>query len=97
VKEVLPMPITNTEFEKSGRETGIMLVEFLRFNFHSAYSADELVDELASKGRKVKEEEVERLLFSREYGGMVESRIIDGVPYYRYKKVRGFVPLKKSR
>jgi len=91
------MPITRNDFEKSDRETSIMLVEFLRSNFHIAYTLDELVEELASQGRKVKAEEVERFLLSREYGGRVESRIIDGVPYYRYKRVLGFMPLKKSR
>jgi len=91
------MPITSTEFEKSRREISALLIELLRFNFYIAYTVDELVEELASKGRKVKAEEVERLLLSREYGGRVESKIIDGVPYYKYSRVRGFMPMKKSR
>jgi len=91
------MPITSTDFEKSSRETSALLVEFLRFNFHIAYTVDDLVEMLASKGRKVKAEEVERLLLSREYGGRVEAKIVDGVPYYKYSRIRGFVPMKKSR
>jgi hypothetical protein len=91
------MPINSTDFERSRREISGLLMEFLRFNFYIAYTVDELADELASKGRKVKAEEVERLLLSREYGGRVESKIVDGVPYYKYSRVRGFVPKKKSR
>lgn len=91
------MPINSTDFEKSRREISGLLIEFLRFNFYIAYTVDELVEMLASKGRKVKAEEVERLLLSREYGGRVESNIINGVLYYKYKRVLGFVPMKKSR
>ena len=91
------MPINSTDFERSRREISALLIEFLRFNFYIAYTVDELVEELASKGRKVKAEEVETLLFSREYGGRVQSKIIDGVPYYKYNRVRGFIPMKNSR
>ncbi len=91
------MPITSTDFERERREISALLIEFLRFNFYNAYTVDELVEELASKGRKVKAEELERLLLPREYGGRVEVRVVDGVPYYRYNRIRGFVPMKKSR
>jgi hypothetical protein len=91
------MPINSTDFEKSRREISGLLIEFLRFNFHLAYTVDELIEMLASMGRKVKSEEVERLLLPREYGGRVESNRINGVLYYKYKRVLGFVPMKKSR
>lgn len=91
------MPINSSTFEKSSGETFVMLKEFLRLNFHIAYSADELAEVLAAKGTKVTAEEVERLLGSMEYGGRIVSKTVDGVTYYRYRKVRGFVPLKKMK
>jgi hypothetical protein len=86
------MPISSSEFEKSNRESDVLLTEFLRSNYRDAYSVDELVKVMASKGRSLKGKEVERILTSLEYGGKVESRIIGGVTYYRYCKVLGSRP-----
>ena len=81
------MPINKIEFEKGGRDPSILLIEFFRSNARIAYNLDELVKVLASIGRKLPAEEVERILLSLEYGGAVESKVIAGVPYYRYRKV----------
>jgi len=91
------MPINKPEFEKSDRETSILLMEFFRFNARTAFTLDEIVKVLASIGRNLSAEEVERILTSLEYGAGIESRMIDGVNYYRYRKVLAFVPTRKPR
>ena len=91
------MPIDKVEFEKSSRETSVLLMEFFRFNARIAYTLDELAKVMASIGRKSPAEDVERTLLSLEYGGGIESREIDGVPYYRLRRVFGFTPMKKLR
>jgi|GEM_PF-2276327 len=86
------MPISSNDFEKSDRETSLLLVDFLRSNPRVAYKVDELVEMLASKGRNLAREEVERILTSLEYGRKVESKKVAGVTYYRYRKFMGFSP-----
>jgi hypothetical protein len=86
------MPISGNDFEKSDRESSLLLMDFLRSNPLDAYGVDELVEVLASKGRKLPREAVERSLVLMEYGGNVESRAIDGVTYYRYRAFSFFKP-----
>ncbi len=90
------MPITSSDYEKRSGEAFVLLKEFLRPNFHIAYTLEELMDVLEAKGMKMSKAEMERVLLPLLYGGRVESRVIDGVPYYRYRKVLGFLPMKKS-
>ena len=91
------MPITSSDYERRSGEAFILLKEFLRPNFHIAYTLEELAEVLAAKGIKLPKDEVERVLLSLVYGGRVESKIVDGVPYYRYKKVLGFKPMTRPR
>lgn len=91
------MPIDKVEFEKGSPETSVLLMEFFRFNARIAFTLDEVVRTLASIGRKLPAEDVERTLLSLEYGGGIESREIDGVPYYRLRRVLSITPLKKLR
>jgi DNA-binding transcriptional ArsR family regulator len=91
------MPIDKVEFEKSGRETSVLLMEFFRFNPRIAFTLDEVVEMLASIGRKLPAADVERTLLSLEYGGGIESREVDGVTYYRLRRVLGFTPMRKLR
>jgi len=91
------MPINSSTFEKSSGEMFVMLKEFLRLNFHIAYTLDELREVLAAKGSDVSAEILERLLASLEYAGRIESKTVDGVTYYRYRKVLGFMPMKKTK
>ena len=91
------MPISSNDFEKSDREPNVLLIDFLRSNPLNAYSLDELVEMLASMGKKLTGEEVERILVLLEYGGRVESRIIAGVTYYKYRKFMGFSPPTRPR
>jgi hypothetical protein len=91
------MPIDKVEFEKSDRATSVVLMDFFRFNDRIAFTLDEVVRMLASIGRKVPAEDVERMLLSLEYGGGIESREIDGVPYYRLRRVLSITPLRKLR
>ena len=81
------MPISSNDFEKSDRDPSIVLMDFLRTNPRVAFGMDELVGMLASVGRDLPREEVERMISLFEYGGRVESRAIAGETYYRY---RGF-------
>ena len=89
------MPISSNDFEKSDRETSLFLVDFLRSNPRVAYGMDELVEMLASMGRNLTREEAERILASLEYGRKIDSKIIAGVTYYRYREFMSFSPPTK--
>jgi hypothetical protein len=91
------MPVTRDDYEKRSGEAFVVLKEFLRPNFHIAYTLEELVEVLKEKGVKLSKEEAERVLNSMVYGGRVESKEVDGVTCYRYKKVLGFLPMKKPK
>jgi hypothetical protein len=91
------MPITSSDYEKRSGEAATLLKEFLRLHQHIAYTLDELLEVLAANDISLSKSELERLLFPLEYGGRIESRIIDGVTYYRYNRVFAFMPMKKSR
>jgi hypothetical protein len=79
------MPISSGDFEKTERETSPMLLDILRTHPLNAYGLDELVEMLAAMGRKLPIEEVEKILALLEYGGKAESRVIDGITYYKYR------------
>ena len=91
------MSISSDDFEKSEREPNLVLLDFLRSNPRVAYGLDELVGVLASKGRKLAKEEVERMLDKLEYGQRVELKAVAGATYYRYRKFLGFNPPTRVR
>ena len=91
------MPINDAKFKRNSPETVAALMEFLKPNFHIAYTLDELVAELAAKDVDVSADVLENLLDSLQYGGRIVSRTIDGATHYQYRKVRGFMPLKKMK
>jgi len=91
------MPINNASFKKGSPEAVAALMEFLKPNFHIAYTLNDLREMLTNKGVDVSADTLESLLFSLEYGGRIISREIDGVTYYQYRKMRGFMPTKKFK
>jgi len=91
------MPINDANFKKGSPEAVAALMEFLKPNFHIAYTLDDLREALAAKGVDVSADTLEGLLFSLEYGGRIISREVDGVTYYQYRKMRGFMPTKKFK
>ena len=91
------MPINDASFKKGNPETVAALMEFLHPNFHIAYTLEELKEVLAAKGVDVSADTLESLLGSLEYGGRIVSRTVDGVTYYQYRKMRGFMPAKKIK
>ena len=91
------MPITSSDYEKRSGEVGALLKEFLRFHPYVAYTLDDLLEVLTSNDINLSKEELESFLFSLEYAGRIESKIVDGVSYYRHKKVLGFMPMKKIK
>jgi len=84
------MPVSSSSFERSERAPSVLLVDFLSTNYRDAFSLDELVKAMASLGRKMSREDLEILLTSLEYGGKVQSKVIDAETYYRYSKPFGF-------
>ena len=86
------MPISSRDFDKSDRESSVVLMDFLRAHPLNAYSADELVKEMASQKRKLSREELTRMLMLMEYGRKVTSRKLGGVTYYRYREFLGNTP-----
>lgn len=91
------MPINDASFRKNNPEVVASLMEFLRPNFHVAYTLDELKEVLAAKGVDVSADALESLLGSLEYGGRIVSKTVGGVTHYQYRKVRGFMPMKKFK
>ncbi|MBA7584961.1 hypothetical protein ES708_26929 [subsurface metagenome] len=91
------MSINDTSFRKNSPETVASLMEFLRPNFHIAYTLDDLREVLAARGVKVSADALESLLGSLEYGGRIISKTVDGVTHYQYRKIRGFMPTKKFK
>ena len=83
------MPISRSEFDKSKRDPGILLLDFLSFNFRNAYTLDDLVEAMKAEGKDLTKEDAENLLSALEYGGKVKSRTIDDKTYYKYSFVRG--------
>jgi hypothetical protein len=86
------MPISSKDFDKSGRKTEIILMEFLRAHPLEAYSADELAKEMASQGRKLGKEELNNMLMLMEYGRKITSKKVGGVIYYRYHQYAAYSP-----
>jgi hypothetical protein len=91
------MPITDTRFKKSNRDAVTALMEFLRPNPHIAYALDDLQKALADRGVDVSDDALESLLVSLEYGGRIISKKVDKETYYQYRKVLGFMPMKRFR
>jgi len=86
------MPISSKDFDKSDRESNLMLMDFLRAHPLEAYSADELVKAMASQGRKLSKEDLGKMLMLMEYGRKVTSRKVGGVTYFRYREFLGNTP-----
>jgi len=86
------MPISSKDFDKSDRESNLMLTDFLRAHPLDAYSLDELVKAMASQRRKLSREELGKMLMLMEYGRKVTSRKLGGVTYYRYREFLGYSP-----
>jgi len=86
------MPISSNDFDKSDRDSNLMLMDFLRAHPLNAYSSDELVKAMASQRRKLSKEELAKMLMLMEYGRKVTSRKISGVTYYRYREFLGYSP-----
>lgn len=91
------MPINDAKFKKNTPETVASLMEFLKPNFHVAYTLEDLREALAGRGVNVSADVLENLLGSLEYGGRIISKTVDGVVYYQYRKMRGFMPTKKFK
>ncbi len=91
------MPINDASFKKNSPRTVAALMEFLKPNFHIAYTLEDLREMLAAKGVKVSADELASLLYSMEYGGRIISREVDGKTYYQYRKIRGFMPTKRFK
>ena len=91
------MPINDARFKKNSPETTATLMEFLRPNFHVAYTLEELAAALAEREADISTEELEDMLTSLEYGGRIISKNVGGVTYYQFRKVIGFMPMKKFK
>jgi len=86
------MPISSKDFDKSDRESNLMLMDFLHAHPLEAYSADELVKAMASQGRKLSKEDLGKMLMLMEYGRKVTSRKVGGVTYFRFREFLGNTP-----
>ena len=80
------MPISRTEFEKSELDPGFVLEEFLRSNPDLAYTAEELVVEMASNRVALTIEEVQGILGDLEKRERVTEHGVRDIVYYIYRK-----------
>lgn len=86
------MPISRREFEKGEIDPTFVLEEFLRSNSDTAYTAEELIIELASNRIALTREEVQSILRSLEAEGKIRLNTVRGVVYYVCEKTVGFRP-----
>lgn len=82
------MPISRKEFESGELDPSLLIIEFLSSNPDYAYSLEELVEWLASRGVNVKVEELRAILRSLEEQEKVEVKMKVGMVYYIYRKPR---------
>ena len=80
------MPISRTEFETSELDPSFILEDFLRSNLDFAYTAEELVVELASKRIGLTIEEVREILDYLENRQRVSENRVRDIVYYIYRK-----------
>ena len=80
------MPISRTEFEKSELDPSFLLEEFLRSHSDFAYTAEELVVELASNRIALTVEEVREILGDLENRERVRENRVRDIVYYIYRK-----------
>lgn len=76
------MPVSRSEFESGKFELNGLLAEFLHSNADYAYTAEELVQKLASGNVNVTVEEVRNALELLAGRGRVERKTISGMVYY---------------
>jgi len=88
------VPIRIDKFGSGGSSDPRRLIsDFLRSNSSYAYTLDELIEALASKGISLRAEEVQNALDSLAAWGWVKSKIVEGVKYYNCKII-GFRPAR---
>jgi len=80
------VPISRTEFETSELDPSFTLEDFLRSNSDFAYTAEELVVELASKRIGLTVEEVREILVYLENRERVTENRVRDIVYYIYRK-----------
>jgi hypothetical protein len=85
------MPISQDEFENGGLDPGHLIVDFLLSNASKAYTLEELLEHLLSKGIDLAEEDILGVLEELEGRGRIKARKKSGVVYYIYRYM-GFRP-----
>ena len=82
------MPISRREFESGELDPSLLIIEFLRSNPDNAYTMEELMEELASRGVNLTTGEMQNILDSLEKREKIEAKASIGVVYYIYRKPR---------
>jgi len=90
------MPISGGKFER-GKPSDLvdLILDFLRTYENSAYSRDEIEKELASRGLSLTTVEIGRVLSLLEGWERVEAKTIDGINYYKYRKILGSMLIRR--
>ena len=86
------MPISRGEFEQGEIDLRLVIIEFLRVNIDSAYTLNEIIEELVSEGIACLEQDVVPVLNALVDNKRIELKSIGGVLYYMYFKALGFRP-----
>ena len=86
------MPISREEYDAGGYDAEQALLEFLRQNDGSAFTASELLETFSDSDVAMMEVVVTELLQSLESRGRIESKVVRGRVYYTYRRSIGFLP-----
>ena len=84
------MPISREEFESALERPAYLVLEFLRANMDTAYTAPEIASELARTGSVIEQSVAEGALGELTRRGWVETSMRDGEVYYAYRRWIGF-------
>ena len=82
------MPISRREFEGGKLDPSLLIIGFLRSNADYAYTVEELLEELVSRGMDLTAEDMQGILRSLEKQDKIEAKMMRGVVYYIYRKPR---------
>jgi hypothetical protein len=84
------VPISRGEFESSLDRTAYVILELLRANMDSAYTAHEISDALSAIGQQASSADLDRALAELARRGWTEASTREGELYYAYRRWIGF-------
>ena len=82
------MPIRRSEFDKGEIDPSLVVLEFFRGQRDLAFPLEEVHEALAKAGINIEIEILRGMVVDLESRGRLESKVVAGRLYYRYKTFR---------